>query len=404
MKKSQEEGAQQRPRGDISRVLLLKTFRGLLDVIFVLPLFFLAVLARFFPKPVEVGLGPLPLINAVYHKQALEKFGHSAEIFVDRLWYDIPYDYSPMLLSKGPARFLAPYWLTARCFFRYSTLYTYFEGGSLHSTTFLCYLEPALLRLANVRTVIMGYGADVFTGSRSPDPFYVHAMGRCYPQLRFLHRRTVRKIDLWVNWADHTIAGVDWVYHLHYWDTLTLAHFAIDSDRVKAPDAKPETHDAPLRIVHAPNHRELKGTEFLLKAVEELKAENIQIELTLLEGVPNEQVHKAIVEADLVVDQLVIGWYAMFAIEAMALSTPCICYIDPVLKKLYWRAGLLKEDEPPLISSTPETIKQTLRQLAGDRNRLTVAGKAGRDYVERNHSLQAIGKIFDRIQKEIGVL
>ena len=39
----------------------------------------------------------------------------------------------------------------------------------------------------------------------------------------------------------------------------------------------------------------------------------------------NEEVIKLIQRADLVIDQLVIGWYAMFAIEAMSLGKPVIC-------------------------------------------------------------------------------
>lgn len=389
-------------RYSVIRYVAVLAVRFILDCVFVLPLLVLALVARFVPKKIEIGLGPIPIINSVYHKQALEKFGHRAEIFVDSLWYySFGYDYAPRYLLTGWLRAFVPYWLAVRAFFRYRTIYTYFDGGPLRSACWLCYAEPALLKLAGVKTVVMAFGADVFDLTRAPNPYFVHAMGRDYPAHRFLRRRIARKVDVWTAWADHIVSGVDWVYYMHYWDSLTLGHFAIDTDKVRPRAAKPVRTGGPLRVLHAPNHRALKGTQFLLDAVEELKREGVEIELKLIEQRPNAEVLEAIDQADVVVDQLIIGWYAMFALETMALATPCICFVDPELEKLYIRAGLLKPGEMPLVSATPETIAATLRSLAGERARLPEIGARGRTYVETHHSLSAIGQIFHDIQKSL---
>ena len=376
--------------------------RSLLDLAFVGPLLIAAAAARFVPKKVEVGLGPVPIINSPYHKRALERFGHKAEIFVDGLWYyTSDYDYAPTFLFKGPLRAFVPYVLAVRAFFRYRFIYTYFDGGPLRSTAWLYLIEPHLVRLAGIKTVIMGFGADVLDLTRAPDRYLVDAMAHDYPKHRFIRRRIVRKVDLWTNWADHIIAGVDWVYYLYYWDTLCLSHFAVDTDKIKPSDERPEPANGPLRVLHAPNHRALKGTDFIIDAVRRLRAQGVEIDLKLAEGIPNAELLKEIERADLVVDQLVVGWYAMFAIEAMALSKPCICYLDPALLRLYTRAGLLEPNECPLISATPESIEETLRRFAADRLELADAGRPGRAYVERHHSLDAIGRMFDRIQRQV---
>lgn len=390
-------------RASIIRHVTIAAIRCALDAVFVLPLLVLCLCARFFPKPIEIGIGPTPIINAVYHKQALERFGHRCEIFVDTLWYyTFGYDYAPKLLMNGPARAFAPYWLMARAVFRYRTLYTYFDGGPLRSTCWLCFAEPMLLKLAGVRTVILAFGADVFDLTRAPNPYFVHAMAQDYPAHRFLRRRIARKIDVWTSWADHIVSGVDWVYYMPYWDTLTLGHFAIDTEKVKLAVPKVARTSGPLKVLHAPNHRALKGSSFVIAAVDELKKEGLDIEITLLEQRPNAEVLTAIADADVVVDQIVIGWYAMFALESMALSTACVCYIDPQLETLYTRTGLLEPGAMPLISATPETIKETLRGLYFDRSRLTASAAKGRAYVEKHHSLEAIGKLFHGIQSSLG--
>jgi len=372
--------------------------RAVFDFLIAPFLVLFAIVARFVPSSVDIGLGPSPIINSTNHKKALVQQGYKVEIFVDSLWYYTKdFDIAPKLLMHGPLRVLIPYVLAVWVFFRYRSLYTYFDGGPLHTTAWLYRLEPFLLKLAGVRTVIMAFGADVHVLTRSPDRYLVHAYGRDYPEHRFLHRRIARKIDLWTAWADHIIAGCDWIYYLPYWDTLALSHFAVDTDLI-TPAETSSRNDGVLRLLHAPNHRFLKGTEFVLRAVEDLAREGFAIELKLLEKATGEEVLEAIAEADLVIDQLIIGWYAMFAIESMAIAKPCICYINPDLEKLFVRAGQLESGELPLISATPESLKETLRNFAIDRSSLREYGIAGRTFVENHHSLASIGDMFHAIE------
>ena len=124
-----------RERFSGARYTTVLAARFILDCMFVLPLTIMAAVARFLPKKIEIGMGPTPIINSVYHKQALAKYGHQAEIFVDTLWYySFGYDYAPKALLSGLPRVFAPYWLMARAIFRYRTLYTYFDGGPLRSS------------------------------------------------------------------------------------------------------------------------------------------------------------------------------------------------------------------------------------------------------------------------------
>lgn len=388
------------PRGSIVKFQATHVARAALDLISLPLLLILAGLARLIPKPFDVGLGPLPIINSSYHKRALETYGYRAECFVDAFWYyTSDYDYAPHWLMRGPLRAFLPYWLMSWTLFRYRTLYTYFDGGPLHTTAWLYRLEPAILKLAGIRTVIMAFGADIHLLANTRDRYFAHAYMQDYPAHRLLQRRIERKIVLWCAWADHIVGGCDWVNYIPHWDTLALSHFAVDTEklRAKAPQIIPAT--GPLRLLHAPNHRTLKGTTFIIRAVEELKAEGLELELTLLERRPNEQVLTAIADSHLVIDQVVIGWYAMFAIESMAKSTACICYLDPALVELYERCGLIAHDECPLISATPESIKDELRALYNDRSKLQRHADAGRAYVEKHHSLRAIGAMFDHIQK-----
>jgi len=144
---------------------------------------------------------------------------------------------------------------------------------------------------------------------------------------------------------------------------------------------------APLRVVHAPNHRAFKGTHFLLEAVDRLQREGVAIELVLVERVPNRDALEIYRSADVVFDQCLIGFHGYLAQEAMALGKPVMCFIRK-------RDYLLAPDECPIVSARPEEIADRIRELAADRALTHDLGARGRRYIERYHTLEAFANRY----------
>lgn len=369
-------------------------------------LFVLAPLTRLAHRRIDVGLGPIPMINNVYHKQALLQQGYSAETFVDSLYFitdEFDRKFIPrsrilrLLVKISNVTFLA-------ALLRYRCLYLYFVGGPLGATVLLWRFEPLLLRIAGIRTVVMPYGADVQDLTRTPNLLFRHAMACDYPWFRFVRRLTAAKIDLWTGRANHVISGCDWVDYMYFWHTLMLAHFSINTRLWNPASTSSQPPLRPFRVLHAPNHKKIKGSEFFVKAVEELRAEGRNVELVLVQKRPNDEIRALMADVDVVADQLIIGWYAMFAIEAMAMAKPVLCYLREDLKRLYVNAGLVGESEIPLVQCTPTTVKDTLRTLMDDRQALNEAGRRGPEYVRRHHSTESVGKVFAAINRSIGLM
>lgn len=375
------------------------------DLILLLPIVVLSVMSRLAPRSIDIGIGPLPTIASRYHKQAVSLHGYTCETFVYEAWY-LTSNFD-RVFSRYCPRPLGPYLSYLYCLFRYKCIYVYFSGGPLGFTTLLSRCEPFLFRLAGIKTVVMPFGADVHVLTRCKSTLVVDAYSKDYPDFRYTRTRTARLIDVWTHGADHIIAGCDWVDYLYYWDTLMLSQFAIDTDAL-TPSAIGTDEDAPcspLKLIHAPNHRALKGTQHIVKAVDELRSEGVSIKLTILEGIPNSELPAAIRAADVVVDQIIIGWYAMFAMEAMALAKPVVCYIREDYRNLYVASGLIEADELPLINADHQTIKATLRHLSQlPKRELAAIGSRSRTFVERHHSLHAIGSVLDRINRSIGLV
>jgi glycosyltransferase involved in cell wall biosynthesis len=160
----------------------------------------------------------------------------------------------------------------------------------------------------------------------------------------------------------------------------------------------PKEPGAALRVAHAPSKRAVKGTDAVMAAVEALRRQGAAVELDLIEGVPHREARRRYAEADVVVDQLRIGWYGMFAIEAMALAKPVVVHLDE-------RAAAETEEafglELPLIRADEQRLEHVLARLLEERESLPERGRRSREYVERVHAHTAVAQrvleIYERV-------
>jgi glycosyltransferase involved in cell wall biosynthesis len=94
-----------------------------------------------------------------------------------------------------------------------------------------------------------------------------------------------------------------------------------------SPGIKVKRNNKKFTIVHAPTNRRIKGTEEIIRAVSKLKNQ-FEIDFILVEGLSHEQAKKVYSRADLMIDQLRIGWYGGVAVEAMRMGVPVAVYIN----------------------------------------------------------------------------
>lgn len=161
-----------------------------------------------------------------------------------------------------------------------------------------------------------------------------------------------------------------------------LPYTSVDPREWVPPMRTRRTVGEPFRILHSPTDRAIKGTASVVSAVERLKARHPNVELVLVENVPHSQVRALYEQADVAVDQLLIGWYGGFAVEAMALGTPVVCFLreaDLALLPPDLRADI------PIVNATSDTLEDVLERLYLDPFELARIGGASRAYVERWH-------------------
>lgn len=142
-------------------------------------------------------------------------------------------------------------------------------------------------------------------------------------------------------------------------------------------------------IVHAPSNRDIKGTKYILSAIEQLVKEGHNIEFKLLENMHNSEVREWLNASDIVVDQILGGWYGSLSTEAMAMEKPALCYLD---KQWFAHPYYAYAKDLPLVNTTPENIYGNLKRLIENPKLRKEIGKKGRAYVERVHDARKVAK------------
>ena len=266
--------------------------------------------------------------------------------------------------------------------------FAYFDGGYLAGTA-LRSLECPLLRVAGKKLVLFPYGGDIAVVGELG--VAEEALLRDYPELVATSEAKRRRVLHLCRWADLVVRNYQYGF-LPRFDVVWPTQIAIDTDQWAPATEQPNSKEPPdeVVVVHAPNHRHIKGTQHLINAVENLRAEGVRVKLDLLERRPNAEVRQAMRSADIVADQFIAG-YALFAIEGMSAGKPVMSALSWMPSEVRWSPGLSR---CPIVDTDLDNLEANLRALVVDRDRRDDLGRAGREFVREYHSYEAVGRTW----------
>lgn len=147
-----------------------------------------------------------------------------------------------------------------------------------------------------------------------------------------------------------------------------------------------------LTLVHAPTNRVVKGSKYILEAIQRIQRANpgLELELILVENMSHEEALRIYQKADLVIDQLLVGWYGGLAVEVMKMGKPVIAYIRE--EDLQFIPEAMKR-QLPIINANPNTIEQVLLECIDNPALLRETAAASLDYVHRWHNPRYVAGI-----------
>jgi len=390
--------------------------RWVLSGVFLLTLLLLYLFAssRTVSKPRQ-GVKPrlvwacAPIINIKYASEAMRQAGYFSRTFVytystiaEKRDFDL-YRLELFPIYKWSHRALVllfePYISFVYLLFHFDIYHFFYDGGILSKTPYR-FLEIQLLHIFGKKVVVMPYGSDVHVLPRMRNPLY--KFGQLYHYGQFAVPRA-RLISRWIDYfsmhADCCVgsAAFDALYR---WDILPVSYVAIDTELFRPPANYTYQNDGkngPVVIVHTPNHRVIKGTDYIIAAVDRLESEGYQIEFRLLERLKNSEVRAILERSDILVELLVSG-YGLSGIEGMALGKPVISNFQGDTSALKHYSYL---KECPIVQANIDTVYEKLKWLVENPDARQVIGTKSRRYVEKYHSYLSQQIMWEQIYKKI---
>ncbi len=338
-------------------------------------------------EPPRVMWGPSPMLNNKYGSEALRTLGYESRTVA----------IAPLSIGKREDfdryrdEFRSDYAMFAWALRNGDVFMMFFDLGFMRVTP-LKWRELQLLRLAGKKVVVTAFGGDAAVagelGEGVEGPLFTDYpdLPADAPQIRHRVEHTLKSA---VSVKTHPPAFQPRE------DAISVTLLAIDTDEwtdeVRSTDADGTSGE--VVVIHAPNHRHIKGTEFLERAVEQLNEEGLSVRLEILEGRPNDEVRAAMLACDIVADQFILG-YALFAIEGMARGKPVMSNLSLVSERM---RGLEQIRGCPIVDTRPETLVDELRRLVENPALRREIGEAGREFAMRYHSYEAMGNTWEAL-------
>ncbi|MFA5132920.1 MAG: hypothetical protein WC444_06365 [Candidatus Paceibacterota bacterium] len=140
-----------------------------------------------------------------------------------------------------------------------------------------------------------------------------------------------------------------------------------------------------LTFGHIVNHREPKGSRFVLDAVHKARMSGADFGFIFAERLSYQEAMKLYPQIDVLLEQFVIGWYGLQACEFALMGKPVVVYLreadgPPLVPSQLWQ-------DIPFINATPDQIPGVIINITKMSTlALTELGKRGIAFVKKYHS------------------
>ncbi|MDY5589224.1 MAG: hypothetical protein SPF30_04635 [Arcanobacterium sp.] len=248
--------------------------------------------------------------------------------------------------------------------------------------------EIAQLKQAGIHVALLFHGSDirqaqlhVSTVANSP----LGARGEYWDHVRAIASRNVQLAEEFEGPVFVSTPGL--VPHAPHsiWLPLAVAVQRYATDR-------PLLHREVPVVLHAPSNPLMKGTAAIEPVLHQLDAEGL-IEYRRLVGVPHTQMPEFIADADVIVDQVVLGDYGVLAIEALAAGRLVLGNVSDAKQVL---------PELPIVDVTVATLEKQLREIVAHRAAYQELAESGAKFAHAYHDGTRAAKVL--VQNFLGDL
>jgi len=171
-------------------------------------------------------------------------------------------------------------------------------------------------------------------------------------------------------------------------EKTTFLPYSLDLDEILK---EPYLIENKIKIIHSPTNRTVKGSKYIIEALENLQKKHDNIEIEIIENIPHKEAVQKYKEAHLVIDQILIGWYGGFAVEVMKMGKPVAVFIRE--EDLQFIPDEMSKDLlDTIININQHNIEEVLEDFINNLELLNEKSKLSYDYVNKWHNPTKIAK------------
>ncbi len=351
----------------------------------------------------KIVFGVSPLISNVYWSEALRRDGWNAETWMTNTPHILDEKVFTLDISKKYGRYapIGMAFLFLRVLIQPIVVFTTCDGFLLGQSV-IWRSESHLLKFSGSKSIVVPYGGDSYVYRDMASSVLQVAVQLSYPLPARHQDRLSRRVRYWTKNADIFIPGIMYQDGFGRTDVLMPSPWCIDVDSWKrtSQDSR-KSADEPIVVTHSPNHRGFKGTEFIVKAVQALQESGYNVKLLLLEKKSNHEVKEVLLtQSDIHIDQLIADLYAFSGIESLAAGVPTIANFsnEKVIRPLLLWSYLA---ECPIVSATPETIYEVLKDLLDHPEKRERIAHLSRQYAESRHSYEHFSELYRALHRQL---
>jgi glycosyltransferase involved in cell wall biosynthesis len=255
-------------------------------------------------------------------------------------------------------------------------VFHFFWGVSLLDFWMFSGLDLPLLRSLKKKVIVHFRGTDIVNIH-----YYSYLMANARGESMVMPARSrpdqLVKLERWKKYAHRILVSTPDLQEI-----VPEGMLIPQAVNISALPLRISTPSEIFRIVHAPTRRNTKGTEYIIQAVNNLKAQGLLVELDLVENQLPAEVLNHFAQCDAGIDQVLHGWYGKVSVELMAMGKPVICFIDDRFKSLL--------PDLPVISASPATLEEKIRMLMINKEINRQSAAKYRTFVERHHNVDSV--------------
>lgn len=182
-----------------------------------------------------------------------------------------------------------------------------------------------------------------------------------------------------------------------YYKQSNIKYKAVDLELWHPDLLIPEKFKLPktnkLRILHSffndnreNNGKNIKGSPYIINAINKLKKEGYNVEYYYVTDVASKDMRYYQAQADIVVEQLIYGWWGSTGVETMALGKPVVCYLRKDAKENFFNA-FPEYQSLPIVEANVINIYNILKRLVTDEKYREKKGKESRIFAEKHFDI-----------------